>query len=49
MEEVRRVGFADSRDEERIVGVNGPAKAQGRVDPREGVSYAVNVAATRFF
>ena len=35
MEEVRRVGFADSRDEERVVGVNGPAKAQGGVDPIE--------------
>jgi hypothetical protein len=39
VQEVWRVRVADSRDQERVICVDGPAKAQGGVDPRWDVSY----------
>jgi hypothetical protein len=47
MEEVWRMRFADSRDKDWVICVNGPAKAQGGVDPRDSQS-RIHVAVTCF-
>jgi hypothetical protein len=39
--------FADSRDKDWVICVNGPAKAQGGVDPRDSQS-RIHVAVTCF-
>lgn len=39
MQEVWRVRVADSSDQERVICVDGPAKAQGGVDPKRRQSH----------